>query len=124
MFRDINQIELGWIEKLFSVDFAGKEILQKKIEKAKISLEKNYDYISLKFSIKGAPEKFPYKVRVPIEMRAFQKNSAPILFLLHIIDGTISELEILTADTSKIDINSIALDHVEFEMNKEVQKMI
>ena len=74
MFRDINQIELGWIEKLFSVDFAGKEILQKQIEKAKISLEKNYDYISLKFSIKGAPEKFPYKVRVPIEMRAFQKK--------------------------------------------------
>lgn len=122
MFRNMNQREREWMKKLFSIDFAGRKILQKQVEKSKISLEKGYDYISLKFSIKGAPEKFPYQVRVPIEMRAFQNNSAPIQFLLHLADGMIGKLEIITADASEIHINSIALDHVEFEMNPKVQK--
>jgi hypothetical protein len=55
-------------------------------------------------------------------MRAFQINSAPIIFLLHIISGFIDELEIISADASIIDIGNISLEKVEFEIDKEVLK--
>lgn len=55
-------------------------------------------------------------------MRAFQDNSSPILFLLHVVNGLVFELEILTADSSKININAISLDKVKFEINKEVKQ--
>ena len=122
MVRAFNNRELEWIHKLLSSDFAGREILKKQIEKSQASIEQYYDYISIKFLCKETLEHYPYKVRVPIEMRAFQSNSAPILFLLHIVDGLVFELEILTADSSKIDANSICLDHVEFDIHKEVRR--
>jgi hypothetical protein len=48
-------------------------------------------------------------------MTAFQKNSAPIIFLLHIIDGFINELEIFPADSSIIDIDNIDLQKIDFK---------
>lgn len=59
-------------------------------------------------------------MRVPVEMRAFQQSSAPIIFLLHIINGIIDELEILTADSAQIDTDNIELERVEYEVNQEV----
>ena len=122
MVRDLNNRELEWINKLLSVNFMGREILKKQIAKSQIVFEQNYDYVSIKFLLKETLEHFPYKVRVPIEMRAFQDNSSPILFLLHVVNGLVFELEILTADSSKININAISLDKVKFEINKEVKQ--
>ena len=43
-------------------------------------------FISIKFS--GFQRgKYLHSVRVPIEMRAFQEEKAPIVFVLHVIDG-------------------------------------
>lgn len=58
-------------------------------------------------------ERYPYPVRVPVEMRAFQKEFAPIVFLLHVVNGFINELELVTADSSKMDMETIELDKVE-----------
>ena len=46
-------------------------------------------------------------------MRAFQKEFAPIVFLLHVVNGFINELELVTADSSKMDMETIELDKVE-----------
>ena len=53
-------------------------------------------------------------------MRAFQQPSVPIVFLLHVVNGLIDELEIITADSTQIDANNIILEKVEYEINKEV----
>lgn len=53
-------------------------------------------------------------------MRAFQQSTAPIVFLLHVINGIIDELEIFTADLTQIDADSIELEKVEYEVNREV----
>ena len=66
-------------------------------------------------------ERYPYPVRVPVEMRAFQKESAPIVFLLHVVNGFINELELVTADSSKIDMETIELDKVEYVINEAVK---
>ena len=121
MFRELNQKEKSWLDKLLTINFKGKDILCFQLSKAKIEYVEEYAYISLKFNLDEQVEKYPYITRVPVEMRAFQTESAPIIFLLHIINGLLNELEIITADSSKINPNSIELTEVEYEVNEEVQ---
>lgn len=102
------------------VEFRGRDILLKQFSKAKIIYKQEYAFISLKFKIEGEIEPYPYLVRVPVEMRAFQTSTAPIVFLLHVVNGVIDELEIITADLTQIDADSIKLEKVEYEVNQEV----
>lgn len=41
-------------------------------------------------------------IRVPVEMYLHEPNQVPVQFLLHVIQGYVSELEIFNADSSKI----------------------
>lgn len=119
MYRKINE-KMQWLDRLMNVEFKGRDILLQQLSKAKIIYRQEYAYISIKFKIEGDVEPYPYHVRVPVEMRAFQQSSAPILFLLHIINGIIDELEIVTAGLTQIDANNIELEKVEYEINQEV----
>jgi hypothetical protein len=120
MYRDMNDMEREWIDKLLDVDLQGKDILMKQFLKAQAICEKGYEFISLKFEVKNSDEKYPYPIRVPIEMRAFQEGSAPVIFLLHIIDGLVNELEIFSADLSQIIEDNISLKTVEYEISEEI----
>lgn len=102
------------------VEFQGKDILLQQLSKAKIIYIQEYAFISIKFKVEDDVEPYPYRVRVPVEMRAFQQSSAPVIFLLHIINGIIDELEILTADSAQIETDNIELERVEYEVNQEV----
>lgn len=120
MYRELNEKELQWIDKLMDVEFQGRNILLKQLSMAKIIYKQEYAFISIKFKVEGDIEPYPYHVRVPVEMRAFQQLSAPIIFLLHIVNGIIDELEIITADSAQIVPDSIELEKVEYEINQEV----
>lgn len=120
MYRKLNEKELQWIDKLMDVEFQGKNILLKQLSMAKIIYKQEYAFISIKFKVEGDIEPYPYHVRVPVEMRAFQQFSAPIIFLMHIVNGIIDELEIITADSAQIDTDNIELEKVEYEINQEV----
>lgn len=121
MYRELYEKEQKWIDSLLAVDFKGKDILLKQISKAKVTYKQEYAYISIKFFLEGETELYPYQVRVPVEMRAFQKSSALVVFLLHIINGIVDEVEIITADASLINADNIGLERIEYEINKEVQ---
>ena len=103
-----------------NIEFQGRDILLKQFSKAKIIYDQEYAFISLKFKMEGEVELYPYSVRVPVEMIAFQNSTAPIVFLLHVVNGVIDELEIITADSTQIDADSIQLEKVEYEVNQEV----
>ena len=120
MYRNLYKNEQYWVKKILEVEFKGKQFLMEQISKAKVILEEGYSFISLKFKTENT-NRYPYPVRVPVEMRAFQKNSAPIVFLLHVVNGFIDELELITADSSKIDSASITLDNVEYVVNEQVK---
>ena len=47
-------------------------------------------------------------------MRAYQEKTAPIIFLIHVLDGVLDELEIFTADSSKIEQELINLQNVDY----------
>lgn len=120
MYRELNEKEQQWIDSLMNVKFQGRDILLRQFTKARIVYKQEYDFISIKFKIEGEIEPYPFHVRVPVEMRAFQQASAPIVFLLHIVGGIINELEIITADSTKIEADNIELARVEYEINQEV----
>ena len=120
MYRNLYENELKWIKKILEVEFRGKQFLLRQVFNSKVFLEQGYDFISLKFKVEET-EKYPYTVRVPVEMRAFQKDSAPIVFLLHVVNGFIHELELVTADSSKIDLTAIEVDKVEYIINEDVK---
>lgn len=120
MYRKLNKMEKDWIDKLMDVEFLGKEILLNQLSKAKIIYEQGYDFISIKFKIESEAELYPYHIRVPVEMRAYQKSTAPIIFLLHVLEGTVDELEIVAADAAKIDAGNIEMNNVEYEINKDI----
>ena len=120
IYRNIYIKEQQWINRLMDVEFRGRDILLKQFSKAKIIYKQEYAFISLKFKIEGEIEPYPCLVRVPVEMRAFQTSTAPIVFLLHVVNGVIDELEIITADLTQIDADSIKLEKVEYEVNQEV----
>lgn len=117
----MNNIDImSWIDRLLCVSFKGKEIVEKQIKNSELTVEQNYSYISIKFKIKEGVDKFPFNIRVPLEMRIFQKTAAPIVFLLHIVNGIVNELEIITADSSEIDISNLQYQKVEYEINEEL----
>ena len=111
-----------WINKLFNIEFKGKEILIEQMKNAKYELINGEGFISIKLLINDYKEKFPFKVRVPVEMIAFQPGRHPIMFLLHVLDGIIDELEIYTADGSLID-NEISIFNVEHNVSDTVNEM-
>lgn len=120
MYRELNQKEQQWIDCLMNVEFQGRDILLKQFSKARIVYKQEYTFISIKFKIEGEIEPYPFHIRVPVEMRAFQQTSAPIVFLLHIVGGVINELEIISADSTQIEADNIELTRVEYEVNQEV----
>lgn len=79
----------------------------KQFSKARTIYKQEYAFISLKFKVEGEIEPYPFHARVPVEMRAYQKLAAPIVFLLHVVNDIIDELEIFAADSSRIDVDSI-----------------
>ena len=120
MYRELNEKEQQWIDSLLNVEFKGRDILLKQLSNARIVYKQEYAFISIKFKVEGEIEPYPFHVRVPIEMRAFQQASAPIIFLLHIVGGVINELEIIAADSTQIKADNIELTRVEYEVNPEV----
>ena len=120
MYREIGIREHKWIDKLLDVKFKDIDILKKQVLKSKISYRQEYAFISIKFNVQKDLQKYPHQVRVPVEMRAYQDSSAPIVFLLHMIEGIIDELEIISADASRIKEDCIQLENVEYEINKEL----
>ena len=113
-------METKWIDKLLDVDFKGRDILARQIIESVVTYRKEHAFISLKFEEIYCTEKYPYQIRVPVEMRAYQDKGAPVLFLLHIIDGLVNELEIVSADLSEIVESTISLENVKHEINSEV----
>lgn len=117
--REINNDEKSWFEKILSVDFKGRNIIEKQLKEAKTIGIYEVGFISLKLVIENEVQKFPYLIRVPVEIRVKRPNKAPTIFLLHIIEGIIDELEIFNADSSSLD--DIKIDDFEAVVNDNLK---
>ncbi len=118
--RQLLKKEKDWLEKILSTEFKGRNILVQQVDNAVVDGNYNRGYISLKFSIERTIEKFSHDVRVPIELHAHRDNKVPIVFLLHVINGFIDELEVFNADSSDMD-DEINIEGFNVYVNESVK---
>ena len=102
-----------------SVEFRGRDFLIGQIESSQICPNYGNGLISLEFVVDMKVDKFPYEVRNPVEMRAFQVDTVPVVILLHVINGYVSELEIFNADSSNLSTD-FSVENVEWIINPEL----
>jgi len=123
MDMNVEILTMEWIEKILCVDFMGREVLREQINHAYISFSQHHEYISIKFHMRENVPKFPYSIRVPVSLLAWQKNQIPINFLLHVKNGFIDELEIVAMDLQEIDASNIDLSNIEYDIDKSLRLM-
>lgn len=96
--ENLSGSEKEWLATMLSIDFENKEQLIRQINAASIIREHTRYFISIKFAVPLSISAIKMTERVPIEMRAYDSEKAPVQFLLHIINGYVSELEIFRAE--------------------------
>ena len=100
----LKQREIFWLENILQGEFPLREQFVSEINKAKVSRKQTDYYISITFDVQPFALSSKVASSIPIEMIVHQENSAPMLFLLHTKMGHVSELEILNADSSKLNL--------------------
>lgn len=103
--ENITTNEKAWLETMLSQNFLYRKELVEQINSAKVIRDYHNDYLLMKFECPKKIKLIKTAVRVPIEMRVYTKGKAPAQFLLHIREGTVSELEVFYADSSAIDVD-------------------
>ena len=80
-------------------------------------VERNFTdfYLSINFKYELNIKPIKIRERVPIEMRIYGRIEHLYNFLLHVISGLVSELEIFYADSSKIS-NKIQIEDAKKEI--------
>lgn len=107
-YRELSEYEKQVIKKMCSVDFQGREIILEQFETAKVSGQCTCGCKSILIEVDHNCQKYMYPLRVPIEMYSNDKDGVPIIYLLHVINGYINELEIFRADSFPMcDVSSL-----------------
>ncbi len=101
----LNEYEKNWLEKMLSYPLKRKDEIVAQINQASIVREYTGYYLSVKFMEIPPIIDCLESTGVILEMRAYFKKEVPIQFLLHFKRGSVSELEIFKADSSKIQSN-------------------
>lgn len=100
--NSLSEYEKEWLESLLSINFINREGIIYQINHSQVEREYTKYYLFLKFQCGDYVRAVNIKERVPVEMRVYKDGEAPLLFLLHIINGFVAELEIFYADSSEI----------------------
>lgn len=115
--NNFSQQEKIWLETMLSKNFSGNEIILKQLNSAQVTRKYNTGYFSIKTNTDKRLPQFPFEIRVPVEMRVFGKDKVPIVFLLHVVNGYVDELEIFNADSSPLS-KDIQIENAEVIIDK------
>lgn len=121
MARPLNGDERKWFRRLFEADFQDKEILKRQIDAASVEGVLRLDgLIAVELSIPEDAPRYPHSIRVPASMDDLREEGAPIMFLLHVVNGFAKELEVASADSTAFDERDISLREVKYHVSPEV----
>lgn len=109
-FRKLNLEEKDLLVRLLSAKFPGSSELQCQVGKARVrTIDENG---SLAFLVSAASSA-EVERRIPVEGYCEDSDGVMIHFLVHVLDGTLSELEIFKEDNSRLmrvpSVNQITL---------------
>jgi hypothetical protein len=98
-FRPLSEYEKAVIERLFEVDFPGREELRDQVSRAEASLiddtGDNYGSINIRTA---TDRKAVVQDRVPVIGTTKDEAGGHVEILLHVIEGKIAELEFVRMD--------------------------
>ncbi len=98
-FREQTSSERAILGRLLTAAFGGREEIREQILDARVrELDEER---SLEFRL-GTRVRAPVKKRIPVEGSALDEDGIPIHFLLHVVNGYATELEVFKADCSRI----------------------
>lgn len=100
--RDFTSEEATVLEKMLSADFEGKGALREQLSHTKVTGYCDCGCKSVRFACNPSASKYPFNERIPVEMEVMDEDGVPVLFLLHMISGYVSELEVFRADSEPI----------------------
>ena len=98
--RKLSTRERKILERMFSQLPGGSDDLRNQLKHAKVSTIDQDG--SLRFLVNSVDRASGISDRVPVTAIFDDKDGVPIYFLLHIVDGKLSELEVYKADGSRI----------------------
>lgn len=103
-FRNINQYEKDITERLLEIPFIGSDKLKGQIDNARVRLIEEYrdNYGSVEFELKNKPKPSEHDY-VPVTAMGYDDDKSEILFVLHVIDDMLNELEIVRLDGQPLD---------------------
>ena len=102
-----------WISDFLSEPFPGRSVVWEQINNALITVVVEYSYVSVEFLVDKCTRLLPGKYGTPSALVA-PPNGSPLLIVLHSSGEVITELEIITADATEIDIFNIDLSDIEY----------
>jgi hypothetical protein len=97
--RELTDTERGYLERLLTVDFPGREQVTKQLESV---LARRIDEEGSVELVPQIGEPANVTKRVPVEGESSDADGVPIYFLLHVVESQVRELEIYKADGSPI----------------------
>lgn len=114
--RELTSKESEWLERLMDSAVPCRAVLQEQIMHAQVVGECACGCKSKNLKVEATAPSYPYLERIPVEMTTHEPQKAPVMFLLHVVQGYIKELEVLRADSSPID-EEIDLSNTEILVN-------
>jgi uncharacterized protein DUF6984 len=99
-FRQPTQFETGYIRRLLTADFQGKQEISNQLNAARVRVID--DDGSLEFEGRNDWPVATAEKRIPVEGEAPDADGILIHFLLHTVKGLVKELEIYKDDGSPI----------------------
>jgi hypothetical protein len=114
--RELSITEWKILNKMMSVDFDGKDILLIQLKTARVISYCPCGCQTVDIQVSKNSPKYEYTKRVPVELKVFSEDKVPIIASLHVVNGYISELEIVRADSKEIN-EEIILDNAIIELN-------
>lgn len=100
--RDFTPEETSVIEKLLCVEFEGRNALKEQLNHTKVIGNCSCGCRSILLSSGSLAPMLSPSQRIPVEMESMDDDGVPVLFLLHVIEGYVSELEVFRADSEPL----------------------
>lgn len=101
--RNLSVEERAWLNKLLESDFPGRDILKQQASTVSVKSYCGCGCRTIDLTTNPAAPKFPYALRIPVEMIVPFAAGIPIMMYLHIENGYLSELEVFRADSSSLE---------------------
>jgi len=101
--RELNKYERLIIRCLLETEFTGHDELIRQFDDLKVAQEFSESDPSIELTTKKEKKNYAkVKHRIPVEAQGLDSDGITIHFLLHVVNGYISELEIYREDSKSI----------------------